>query len=67
VVMEGTTMAKLTTTFEDSLGNTETIEGDSVAELAAELPEGFEGNLTVHDEQGFVRGWIHSRDDWRAQ
>jgi hypothetical protein len=57
----------LSTNYRDSEGNESTLEGESVEALAQQLPEDFRGNLTVRDEPGFVRGWIHSREDWRAQ
>jgi len=40
--------------------------GSGVEHLAQQLPEDFSGHLTVRDEAGFVRGWIHSRLEWRA-
>lgn len=60
-------MSSLSTNYTDDDGNEIVLEADDVPSLAAQLPEDFHGNLTVYDEPGFVRGWIHSRDDWRAQ
>ena len=58
---------QLTTSYCDSEGNEYALEGESVESLAQQLPDDYRGNLTVRDEPGFVRGWIHSRTDWRAQ
>jgi len=48
-------------------GDEYVLTGDSVEAIAAQLPEDFRGDLEVYDEPGFVRGWIHARDDWRAK
>jgi hypothetical protein len=54
--------------YRDMEGNLVELEGASVEELAAELPEDYEGpSIQVEDKQGFTRGWIRSRNDWRAQ
>lgn len=43
------------------------LEGETVEEIAAQLDEDERVNVTVRDEAGFVRGWVHGRNDWRAQ
>lgn len=58
---------KLSATYYDSLGNEVTLTGDSVEEIAKQLDENEHVDATVYDEPGFVRGWVHTRDDWRAQ
>jgi hypothetical protein len=59
---------KLNTLYFDSIGNEEVLEGDSVESIALQLPEAYSGGrLTVRDENGFVRGWVGSRTDWRAK
>jgi hypothetical protein len=62
-------MPQLTATYVDpSNGTTYDLTGESVEELAAQLPEdASDASITVRDEQDCVRGWIHSRADWRAQ
>lgn len=53
--------------YRDERGEEYLLEGESVAELATQLPEDYDGpRLTVRDEAGFVRGWIGSRSDWRG-
>jgi hypothetical protein len=60
-------MANLSTSYADENGNQVDLTGESVEEIAAQLPEDFTGDLVVRDEPGFVRGWVHSRTEWRAQ
>lgn len=58
----------LSTSYRDDNGTEYDLKGESVEELAGQLPEDYEGpTIQVHDEPGFVRGWIRSRKDWRAQ
>jgi hypothetical protein len=54
-------------TYTDEDGNEHVLSGGSVQELAEQLSEGERVDITVRDGAGFVRGWIHARDDWRAQ
>jgi len=59
---------RLNTSYRDAAGNEIDLSGDSVEEIAQQLPEDYSGpRLTVHDEPGFVRGWIGSQNDWTAQ
>jgi len=60
-------MANLSTSYQDSEGNHVDLSGESVQEIAEQLAEDERVNLTVRDEAGFVRGWVHGRNDWRAQ
>lgn len=59
-------MANLNCNYSDKMGNDVMLEGESVREIAEQLSEGEQVNAAVYDEAGFVRGWVHSRDDWRA-
>jgi len=59
-------VSQLNALYRDADGQEWIQFGESVEHLAQQLPEDFSGNLTVRDEAGFVRGWIHSRLDWRA-
>ena len=52
--------------YSDECGNVIVLKARSVERLAKRLPEDFKRRLTVYDNQGFVRGWIHGRDRWRA-
>jgi hypothetical protein len=56
----------LRTSYVDSFGNVEELEGESVKEIAEQLPEDYTGDLIVVDEAGFTRGYVHARNDWRA-
>ncbi len=58
---------ELSANYTDHEGNDQTLTGESVEAIAQQLPEDFSGNITVRDEPGFVRGWVHSRTEWRAQ
>lgn len=59
---------ELTTTYQDEAGNETYLSGESVEEVAAQLPEDYDGpRLTVRDEADFIRGWIAGRGDWKAQ
>jgi hypothetical protein len=54
--------------YTDADGNAQTLGGDNVDELAAQLPEDYDGgSITVRDTTGSVRGWIRGRNDWTAQ
>lgn len=58
----------LTANFTDSDGNTHDLSAENISDLAAELPEDYQGpSIKVYDEPGFVRGWVRSRTDWTAQ
>jgi hypothetical protein len=58
----------LNASYTDTLGNSIDLTGESVEELAADLPEDYDGpTLRVTDEPGSVCGWIKSRTDWRAE
>jgi hypothetical protein len=69
MVMNTTTEAEMMMThYIDENGTRVDLEGGSVEAIAQQLPEDYSGpRLTVHDEPGFVRGWIGGRNDWRAQ
>jgi hypothetical protein len=52
----------LTTTYRDKTGHLHEVSGDSLEEIAQKLVdleyEDDSAHLTVHDEPGFVRGWV---------
>jgi hypothetical protein len=51
----------------DGEGDEQTAEGESLAELSADMKaQGYAGSaVRVHDVAGFTAGWV-SADDWRA-
>lgn len=53
--------------WRDEEGDEQTAEGESLAELSADMKaQGYAGSsLRVHDGAGFPAGWV-SADDWRA-
>jgi len=58
---------ELNASYTDTNGNQIDLTGATVEEIAQQLGEDERVNLTVRDEQGSVRGWVHGRNDWRAQ
>ena len=56
--------------FTDSQGNVEILTGDSVAEIAAQMPALEEDSdaprINVVDEAGFVRGFVRGSNSWNA-
>ncbi len=58
--------ARLHGTYTDEAGNAEVLEGESVEEIAAQLPADGASTVTIYDEPGFVRGWARNPRDWRA-
>jgi len=58
---------RYSTRYTDSEGVHVEIWGDSLEEIAEQLPADYDGpSLRVLDEPGFTRGWIQSRTVWRA-
>jgi hypothetical protein len=66
MTMSKLTVTHLRTSYVDSFGNVEELEGENIKEIAEQLPEDYTGDLIVVDEAGFTRGYVHSRNDWRA-
>jgi hypothetical protein len=59
---------KLHANYTDAEANEHVLTGDSVEEIAAQLPEGYTGpTIEVRDEPGFTRGWVQSRGAWTAK
>lgn len=53
--------------FHDSLGVYDELEGESLEEMARDVPEDHDGSaIEVRDEAGSLRGWLYGRDNWRA-
>lgn len=62
-----TKTASLSLTYTDDAGTIETIYGDTVQEIAEQLDADVCLNsVPVHNEAGFVRGWVSARDSWRC-
>lgn len=59
-------MKRLHGSYTDDTGATHDLEGDSVRDVAQQLPADFAGKVVVRDRSGRVRGWACGPQNWRV-
>lgn len=52
--------------FDNATGEYVHLEAETIEEIAAQLPEGYQGQIRVVNEPGFTVGWVYSQGEWRA-